>query len=299
MSLPPRAVLVHRRTELDELIERHATRGQAAFFLSSRGRSIEDAQDRDRAIKTAIGTVSAAIPPDWRRGIVERADLPRWSFDPGDIVVVVGQDGLVANVARYLQGQPVIGINPEPKRNPGVLVPHDPSAAGRLLVAASAAGGGPDVEARVMVQATVDDGQVLMALNEIYIGQPTHQTARYTLTIADGSAERQASSGVIVCTGTGATGWGRSTWLERHSSIDLPAPTEGRLAWFVREAWPSPVTGVNCTEGVLDPGQAVGLVAESDRLVAFGDGIESDAVPVSWGQRITVTQAPTTLRLIR
>ena len=145
-----------------------------------------------------------------------------------------------------------------------------------------------------MVQANVDDGQVLMALNEIYIGQPTHQTARYTLTIPDGTidgiTERQASSGLIVCTGTGATGWGRSTWLERHSSIDLPAPTEGRLAWFVREAWPSPVTGVNCTEGVVSHGQSVGLVAESDRLVAFGDGIESDAVPVSWGQRITITQ---------
>jgi hypothetical protein len=299
MSLPPRAVLVHRRTELDELIERHATRGQAAFFLSTRGRSIEDAEDRDRAIKSAIGAVSAAIPPDWRRGTVERADLPRWSFDPGDIVVVVGQDGLVANVARYLSGQPVIGINPEPERNPGVLVPHSPGAAGRLLVAASAARAGSDVEARVMVQATVDDGQVLMALNEIYIGQPSHQTARYTLTIGDGTAERQASSGLIVCTGTGATGWGRSTWLERHSSIDLPAPTEGRLAWFVREAWPSPVTGVTRTEGILARGQSVGLVAESDRLVAFGDGIESDSVPVSWGQRITITQSPTTLHLLR
>src|SRR6185437_3454872 len=192
MSLPPRAVLVHRRTELDELIERHATRGQAAFFLSTRGRSITDAEDRDRAIKSAIGAVCAAIPPDWRRGTVERADLPRWSFDPGDIVVVVGQDGLVANVARYLNGQPVIGINPEPERNPGVLVPHSPGAAGRLLVAASAARAGSEVEARVMVQATVDDGQVLMALNEIYIGQPTHQTARYSLTIGDGTVEHQA-----------------------------------------------------------------------------------------------------------
>jgi hypothetical protein len=299
MSLPPRAVLVHRRTELDELIERHATRGQAAFFLSTRGRSITDAQDRDRAIKSAIGAVSAAIPPDWRRGIVERADLPRWSFDPGDIVVVVGQDGLVANVARYLNGQPVIGINPEPERNAGVLVPHAPAVAGRLLVATSQVRGGPEIEERIMVQATVDDGQVLMALNEIYVGQPTHQTARYTLTITGGTSERQASSGVIVCTGTGATGWGRSTWMERHSLIDLPAPTEGRLAWFVREAWPSPVTGVTCTEGLLAHGQSVGLVAESDRLVAFGDGIESDAVPVSWGQRITVTQAPATLNLVR
>ncbi len=215
--------------------------------------------------------------------------------------MVVGQDGLVANVARYLDGQPVLGINPEPERNPGLLVPHPPASAGRLLVAAAAAsaGGGADLEERVMVQAQLDDGQTLVALNEVYVGQPTHQTARYTLTVPDGRAERQASSGLIICTGTGATGWGRSTWLERHSSVELPAPADRRLAWFVREAWPSPVTGTDCTEGVLDYGESVGVSAESDRLVAFGDGIESDAVPVSWGQRITVNLAARTLRLVR
>ncbi len=293
---------MHRRTELDELIERHATRGQAAFFLKTRGRSIEDARERDRAVKGAIAAVSAAIPADWRRGSVERADLPRWSFDPGDIVVVVGQDGLVANVARYLDGQLVIGINPEPERNPGILVPHSPVAAGSLLVASAASGAGRragiEIESRVMVRAQVDDGQSLIALNEIYIGQPTHQTARYTLTVPGGRAERQASSGLIICTGTGATGWGRSAWIERHSPVDLPAPADQRLAWFVREAWPSPVTGVECTQGVLGRGQSVGLSAESDRLVAFGDGIESDAVSVSWGQRVSIGLAAQTLHLV-
>ena len=34
MTLAPRAVLVHRRTEFQELLARHGTRGQAAFFLS-------------------------------------------------------------------------------------------------------------------------------------------------------------------------------------------------------------------------------------------------------------------------
>jgi hypothetical protein len=297
MTLPPRAVLVHRRTELDELIERHATRGQAAFFLSARGRSIDEVEQRDRAVKAAIGSVSAAVPADWRRALVERADLPRWTFDAGDIVVIVGQDGLVANVARYLSGQPVIGINPDPQINPGVLVPHSPAAASALLADTGAGPGRYRTQERVMVQAAVDDGQVLIALNEIFIGQPTHQTARYTL-MAGGRAERQASSGLIVCTGTGATGWGRSAWLERHSAVDLPAPADQRLAWFVREAWPSPVTGTSCTEGTVGAGQSVDVSAESDGLVAFGDGIECDSVTLSWGQRVSVSLAPATLRLV-
>lgn len=299
MTLLPRAVLVHRRTELDELIDRHGTRGQAAFFLSTRGRSIDEAEGRHQVIKAAIAAVSAAIPADWRRGMAERADLPRWSFAPGDIVVVVGQDGLVANLARYVDGQPVIGINPEPERNPGVLVPHPPAAAGALLVAAASRRADRNIEDRSMVAALVDDGQVLIGLNEVFIGQPSHQTARYTLAVPDGRAERQASSGLIVCTGTGATGWGRSAWLERHSALDLPGPADRRLAWFVREARPSPVTGTACTDGALAAGESISVKVESDRLVAFGDGIESDAISLAWGQRVSVGLAERTLRLVR
>jgi hypothetical protein len=136
-DLAPRVVLVHRRTELTELLERHGTRGQAAFYLRIRGRTIEDLEDRHEAVTSALTAVAAAIPPDWRRGLVERADLPRFLFAPDDLVVVVGQDGLVANVAKYVADQVVIGIDPEPGRNPGVLVPHQPKAAAGLLSAAA------------------------------------------------------------------------------------------------------------------------------------------------------------------
>jgi len=298
MTLPPRAVLVHRRTELQELLARHGTRGQAEFFLRTRGRRIEDAEARHHAVNHAISTVSAAIPGGWRRAMVERAELSAFLFEPGDIIVVAGQDGLVANIAKYLDGQLVIGINPEPNRNPGVLVPHPPEAAPALLATASSPGAARHVDSRAMVQAGTDDGQLLIALNEIYIGQPSHQTARYAIRLPDGRTERQASSGLIVATGTGATGWCRSAWLERHSTLTLPGPAEPRLAWFVREAWPSPATGTTCTEGDLTAGQTLSLTAESDQLVLFGDGIETDAIPVNWGQAARISVGGQTLRML-
>ncbi len=298
MTLPPRAVLVHRRTELQELLDRHGTRGQAAFFLAARDRRIEDVEARHRDVRAAIAAVTAAVPGQWRQGSVERAELSRFVFEPGDIIVVVGQDGLVANVAKYLDGQPVIGIDPEPGRNPGVLVPH-PAAAAASLLAAAGGQAGAQLEQRQMVQADTDDGQTLLALNEVFVGHASHQTARYTLTPPGGQAEAQASSGVIVGTGTGATGWCRSAWLERHSALALPGPAEPRLAWFVREAWPSPVTGTGCTEGELLAGQTLQLAVAADQLVLFGDGVEADAVAVTWGQRVSIRLASRKLRLIR
>ncbi len=297
MSLGPRAVVVHRTTELEELVARHGTRQQVAFFLRSRGRDLDAVEGRHRAHHDALDRILGAIPVDWRRGVIERADLARFVFGPEDVIVAVGQDGLVANVAKYLDGQPVIGINPEPGYNRGVLVCHQPAAIGDLLAAAVVPAAQPRFETRTMVAACSDDGQELVALNEIYVGHPSHQSARYRIFTPNGHDERQSSSGILVGTGTGATGWCRSVWLERHSTLRLPEPEERALCWFVREAWPSPATGTELTEGTLGPGEQLTVAVESD-LVVFGDGIESDRISLTWGQRITLSVTGRRLRLL-
>lgn len=298
MSLAPRAVLVHRRTEYEELLARHGTHGQAAFFLSSRGRSIDEVVRRHDRTRQALREVAAAVPLTWRSSRVERADLDRFLFAPEDVVVVVGQDGLVANTAKYLRGQPVVGIDSDPGRNPGVLVRHRCADTAALLRAATAAGG--RAEELTMVEAVADDTQRLLALNEIYLGSVGHQTARYRLG-SDGEqepGEAQASSGVLVGTGTGASGWLRSLWLERGSTAGLPAPCEQRLLWFVREAWPSPATGTTRVAGELGRGQELRLTVESDRMVVFGDGMEADSLELTWGQSVRLGIAETSLHLV-
>jgi NAD kinase len=293
MSLAPRAVLVHRRSEYEELLARHATARQVEFFLAQRGRSVAAVRERDDLLREAVHQVSAAIPAPWRRGEVERADLSRFDFAPEDVVLVVGQDGLVANVAKYVTGQPVVGFDPEPGRNPGILVPHRPDAAGTALARAVRV----SCVGLTMVEATSDSGETLRALNEVYVGQPGHQSARYELRVGE-ATEPQSSSGLLVGTGTGATGWLRSAWQERHSALVLPLRDEPSLAWFVREAWPSPATGTSYTEGLLTRGGELEVVSASDRLVCFGDGIEADALTISWGQRLRVAVSDTRLRLV-
>jgi NAD kinase len=292
----PRIVVVSRPTEYAALLAAHGTHEQARFFLGTRGQSIDEVSTRHALQAEALACVSRAIPRASRRAHVARADLARFVFEPEDLIVAVGQDGLVANVAKYLDGQPVIGLNPNREVNDGILVRHGPEAASDLL--ATTAAGRARIEVRTMVAARLDDGQQLTALNEIFVGHRSHQSARYRIALAE-QQERHSSSGVIISTGTGATGWTRSICRERAAQVALPGPVERKLAFFVREAFPSVATSVSLTEGVLDAATQLAIVSEmGDGGVIFGDGLEEDRIGLAWGRRVTLGVATRALRLV-
>ena len=208
-------------------------------------------------------------------------------------MLVVGQDGLVANAAKYLTGQLVVGV--DPGGGTGALARTRPERAA-ALVRDLARGREPRAEEISMVRAEADDGQELTALNEVFLGDVGHQSARYLLS-APGGREHQCSSGVVVATGAGSTGWAASLAHDRGGRV-LPAPGESRLAWFVREAWPSPATGASLTDGLLADGERLVLTVASERLVVFGDGIETDRCELTWGQDVAVGLSPRRLRLV-
>jgi len=123
------------------------------------------------------------------------------------VIVVLGQDGLVVNTAKYLNGQPVIALNPDPQRIDGVLLPFDVHEANQAI---SLALSGLKVWRDVtMAQAMLNEGQRVLVVNDLFIGARTHVSARYHLRY-EGREEDQSSSGLIVSTGAGSTGWYRS-----------------------------------------------------------------------------------------
>ena len=125
------------------------------------------------------------------------------------------------------------------------------------------AAGRAEVEERTMVTARLDDGESLLALNEIFVGHRSHQSARYRLRLG-AQEERQSSSGLIVATGTGATGWARSINRGRARPLPLPTPTDPALALFVREPFPSVSTGTRVDGAVVDGRGKVEVVSEMD-----------------------------------
>src|SRR5690349_7853599 len=84
------------------------------------------------------------------------------------------------------------------------------------------------------------------------------------------AAARQSSSGVVVTTGTGATGWAASLNRQLAHPLELPGPHDPDLAFFVREAWPSATTSTTLTAGRLE---RLTLTCEpGEGGVVFGDG---------------------------
>jgi NAD kinase len=292
----PRVVIVTRPTELEELLARHATHGQARFFLETRGQSIEPVEERHQSFEVALHGVLQAVPRSWRRCRIQRADLDRFLFEPEDIVVVLGQDGLVANTSKYLTGQRVIGLNPDPELYDGILVQHPPEAAADLLD--STHRGLISLEQRTMVCAELDDGQRLLALNEVFVGQQSHQSARYRIS-HHGSSEEHSSSGVICATGTGSTGWAHSINRVRSHPLVLPEPEDRALAFFVREAFPSVATGTDVVQGTVANQERLEVVSRMNSGgVIFGDGIESDRIEFNWGRRVHIGVSDNQLNLV-
>lgn len=292
---PRRLVILERASEFNELIAEHGTRGQAQFVLRARGTDLAEIERRHTEAAAARAKVIAAAPQGWKVAPLLREDLDRFLFRETDVVVALGQDGLVANLAAYLTGQPVIGVNNAPDLVPGVLASHEPPAVADLL--ADTAADRATVQARTMVEGRIEDGQRCVGLNEVFFGHATHQSAKYEIEAA-GITEFQSSSGLIVATGTGGTGWAASLNLERGQPLTLPDPLERRLAWFVREPWPSRFTGSTLVYGELtdDPlGVTCRLGAGA---VVFSDGIENDALIVSYGQHVDFAVAPDTLNTV-
>lgn len=282
-------VLVTRRTRLEELVRRYNTIEQARFQAEHLGMDFEDFVLEDRQFRAALDVTMKVLERHARVQRLDRDFLPNFLFPPNGLVVALGQDGLVANTLKYLRSQPLIGVNPDLRRWDGVLLPFAPGELERVVPEALA--GARPVREVTMARARLSDGQTLLAVNDFFVGMRGHASARYELTW-DGRTERQSSSGVIVSTGLGSTGWLRSVLTGAKAvagtSLDpgrdairargLPWDAR-RLVFSVREPFPSRSSETGLVFGSIDadrPLRLRSLMPEGGIL--FSDGVEQDAL---------------------
>jgi NAD kinase len=289
-------VLVTRRTRLEDLVARYNTVSQAKFYIEHLGADFSDYVREHDTYHARVRDAESALRHFGRVQMVERGFLPNFLFGPGDLVVALGQDGLVANTMKYLDGHLLVGVNPDPARWDGVLLPFQVRDLTKLM---------PDVLARrrtmqevTMARARLNDGQELYGVNDIFIGPKSHTSARYTIRLGD-REERQSSSGIIVSTGLGSTGWlkslragaaaiadGDDDWQTREQVTPWDADY---LHFTVREPFPSKASAASLVAGRIGARASLTLVsAMAENGVVFSDGIEADYLEFNAGITVEV-----------
>lgn len=295
-----KVVLVTRKTRLDELIYKYNTVEQARFYIEHMGADFSDYLQEDRIYREAVADVISIAEKYARIQRIDREFLPNMIFGEKDIVIAIGQDGLVANVMKYLDGQPLIGVNPDPMRWDGILLPFEVGQLGPVLLKAIA--GNFSAKQITMAQAGTQDGQVMLAVNDLFIGQKTHVSARYDITW-NRKTENQSSSGIIVSTGLGSTGWYKSVITQaagiarefggRNFADRQHEWDDDKLLFVVREPFPSRFTQTGIVYGKLGGTDSFKILSKmSGGGVVFSDGIESDAIEFNAGTEVTVRVAP-------
>ena len=295
-----KVVIVTRKTRLNDLIYKYNTMEQAKFYIEHMGADFSDYINEDKRYQEAVAEVMEASEKYARVQRIDRDFLPNMIFGKNDIVIAVGQDGLVANTLKYLDGQPLIGINPDPSRWDGMLLPFEAGEAEQILL--KVIGGKYRPREITMAQAKTRDGQTILAVNDLFVGQKTHVSARYDITW-NRKTENQSSSGIIISTGLGSTGWYRSVMTQAagiaeefgggNVQCENVGWDENKLIFVVREPFPSRSTQTEIIYGKLTKTDTFKVLSKMPgNGVVFSDGIESDAIEFNAGTEITVQIAP-------
>ena len=306
MTTFEKIVLVTRKTRLAELVGRFNTRKQAQFYIERAGGDFADYVREDEAYVRSLEHLHRSLDFGVKLQQVDRSYVPTFVFAPSDLIVAVGQDGLVANVAKYAGSYPIVPVNPDPDRFDGILLPFTTATA--TTAVRRTFEGRARLREITLAEARLADGQRLLAFNDLYIGARSHVSARYTL--AHGAApELQSSSGVLVSTGAGSTGWLSSCFNMAASIASFTGGTAGkpmqmgwddpRLVYIVREPFASKHSRIAHVAGVIAPGEQ--LVLESrmpTNGVIFSDGVEADALAFESGAIAHIGAAAQRTRLV-
>lgn len=301
-----KVVIITRRTRYEELKKRFNTVEQARFYVEHLGADFSDYEKEHVQYCAALEAVRERVRPLARVQEIEREYLPNMIFGADDIVIALGQDGLVANAMKYLNGQPLIGVNPDAARFDGVLLPFEAGDLEKILPRVIS--GNFLAKEITMGKAESKDGQVLYAVNDFFVGVSNHTSARYNLSY-NSVSENQSSSGVIISTGFGMTGWHKSVMAAFNAmakTFHLPAVKEPAYEWSdraltfqVREPYPSRFTQANLVYGTVAERENLVFTSNmSENGVVFSDGVLEDTIEFNAGMEVKISVADRVGKLV-
>ncbi len=291
-----RVVIITRKSRLEELLYRFNTISQSKFYIEHLGGDFSDYEDEHKQYQSVVLEAVKILSSIGKVHRVDRAFLPNYIFGKDDIVVAIGQDGLVANTIKYLDKQKLIGVNPDSSRWDGVLLPYNIDNLSYIVE--DAINKTCHIQHVTLAKATLNTGEEIYGVNDIFIGPKTHQSLRYSISIGD-RYENQSSSGIIISTGLGSTGWftslmvGANMIASQSREDDYSFEWDSQFLYFtVREPFPSQYSQTNILfDKITNETPLIITSLMPENGVIFSDGIEKDFISFNSGTTATITIA--------
>jgi hypothetical protein len=227
--IPQKVLIAAKPTYLETLIDNN-------------GDSIERASLSEEVIKDShnqqynlVDKITASLE---EQGI-DYVFCPKRSYQPedfqqSDLIISLGGDGQLLDVARYAIGKLILPIKSS-SHSKGYLTTTDKLSVEEKLMRVTE--DDFNVMNRTMLKGSImyqDQMITSYALNDIFVGDYNNGSSKNLLSF-DGKWYKQRSSGIVVTTGTGSTGWWSNTLMKKgfFAHYGKPFNPEIRIGKFV------------------------------------------------------------------
>jgi NAD kinase len=298
------AIIVKSKTRLETLIERFNTKAQAKFYIENLGGNFEEYEIEDEIFRISLNSLQTQLSKVLKNKTIDKQYVSSYLFSKKNLIIVIGQDGLVANTAKYSDNLPIIAVNPDTERYDGILLPF--TTLNFIEGVQNVITNNYRSKTMRFAEAKLNDGQRLLAFNDLFIGASSHVSARYKITFKD-KTEQHSSSGIIISTSAGSTGWlssifnmayGVTNMFEKNLTPKQPKLKGNDLLFAVREPFKSIRTQTELAAGIIRNNT---LTIESympNNGIIFSDGVEKDFLNFNSGSIATIGIAKETANIV-
>lgn len=216
-----RLAIAVKRSKWERDLIRYGSREAVEHLYAIQNNATAKIYQSHQRQATAAQELRAALPTaTW----LERSALPETDFSNFDCVLSLGGDNHFVYVSGFLPpGMPVIGVNSDPQTSHGSLLNFDATQVLSVLPNSKSVSFDLEHWTRIECVLTYPDGsskRTPLCTSEISVRNAFPDLiSRYLIRLDQPEWEEQKSSGLILATGAGSTGWYRNA----HSMAEQDA----------------------------------------------------------------------------
>ncbi len=229
--------------------------------------------------------------------VLEGEPLQKADLCGMQLVIILGGDGYFSYVSHYIDDQLVIGVKADPKKSSAVLYELDVDDF--INFYPMLLQGNFTIANWTRLRAVINAKPIKeLSLSDIFVGaRLSVDMSRYVI-YYKGVQEEQKTSGILVSTGTGSTGWWKKLNLTQQRRMGTFARTSRTARFVVRDEPSSRLSGYKIVSGKIKPDEVLKIRSLVDDGVVSPDSYSSLMYPFPAGDTVEISISDNPLRVI-